>query len=99
MTIIMPPGARTNSGIMVLKSGVMVFQSGVMVFWRFIGGVMVLWCKGFLEPLFTLEDTPPGWGGVQTEIRRFKRFLRKIRRFKRNGNSPPQAGNFEYIIA
>ena len=56
-----PPGARTNGGIMVLKSGVMVFQSGVMVFqsgvmvfWRFIGGVMVLWCKGFLEPLFTL---------------------------------------------
>ena len=43
----MPPGARTNGGIMVLKSGVMVFQSGVMVFWRFIGGVMVLWCKGF----------------------------------------------------
>ena len=56
MTIIMPPGARTNGGIMVLKSGVMVFQSGVMVFWRFIGGVMVLWCKGFLEPLFTLIE-------------------------------------------
>ena len=50
----MPPGARTNDGIMVLKSGVMVFQSGVMFFWRFIGGVMVLWCNGFLEPLFTL---------------------------------------------
>ena len=44
----MPPGARKNGGIMVLKSGVMVFQSGVMVFWRFIGGVMVLWCNGFL---------------------------------------------------
>ena len=42
---------------MVLKSGVMVFQSGVMVFWRFIGGVMVLWCKGFLESLFTLYQT------------------------------------------
>ena len=53
----MSPGARINGDIMVLKSGVMVFQSGVMVFWRFIGGIMVLWCKGFLEPLFTLFQT------------------------------------------
>ena len=35
----------------------MVFIDGPMVFPRFIGGPMVWWAHGFLEPKFTLVDS------------------------------------------
>ena len=39
----------------------MVFIDGPMVFLRFIGGPMVWWAHGFLEPKFTLVSTSKLW--------------------------------------